>query len=308
VALPPTRILVRGDTPYPWEREGIDFVESVLPNGDPYHAWELVHLLDPSNGRFYEIDLLVIGYSALYLVELKGGPGTYRGNSLDWYRHLPGEQPRYMDPPLRLTDHKCKVLKSLLTRKLKRDARCPRIEPLVFLSHPEAKVELDPDGRVGVVTRHEVRDALMHHKFFGSPPNWRADRIDARQQADLIEAAKAIGLRPRKGREIVGSYELGAVLGEGPGFQDRLAIHRTIKEMRRRARVYLVPEQTSSERRQQYKRAADREVGVLLDVRGSPFILSCTEYVVDAERGPTVLFEDFDGALPLDAFCASTRS
>lgn len=302
MALSPTRILVHGDTHYPWEREGIDFVESQLPNSDPYHVWELVQLLDPSSGRFYEIDLLVLGYSAIYVMELKGGPGTYRGDSLDWERHVPGERTHYMDPPLRLTDHKCKVLKSLLSRKLKRELRCPRIEPLVLLSHPEAKVELDPSGRIGVVTRAEVRDALVRHKFFGSPPNWRADPIDAPLRRGLIEAAKAIGLRPRKAQEMVGQYRLDRVLGEGPGFQDRLAIHTNIEAMRRRARVYLVPEQTSIERRQQYKRAADREVSVLLDVRGSPFILSCTEYVTDAERGPTVLFEDFDGALPLDAF------
>ncbi len=40
VALSPSRILVSGDTPYPWEREGIAFVESVLPNNDPFYVWE----------------------------------------------------------------------------------------------------------------------------------------------------------------------------------------------------------------------------------------------------------------------------
>ncbi len=304
MALSERRIL-RGDTLYPWEREGIDFVEGVLPDSDPYYAWELRQLLDPSTGRFHEIDLLVLGYSAIYLMELKGGPGRYTGNSLDWYRAVPGEhQPRYMDPPLRLTDHKCKVVKSMLERKLK-GLRCPRVVPLVFLSHPEAQVAFDPDGRIGVITRAEVKDALVRHKFPGSPPDWRAEPINTPLRNALLEAAKQIGLRARKARELVGSYELGQVIAEGPGYQDRVAEHQSVQGMRRRARIYLVPEQTGIERRQQLKRAADREVNVLLDVRGSPFILSCTEYVADAERGPTVLFDDFEQGLPLDAFLRS---
>ncbi len=270
-------------------------------------VWELSQLLDPSSGRFYEIDLLVLGYSAIYLLELKGGPGRYKGDSQDWYREVPGERTHYMDPPLRLTDFKCKVLKSMLQRHM-RDRPCPRIVPLVFLSHPDVELALRSDGLTGVVTRGTLQKALTHHEFPGSPASYRGKPIDKPTIKAVLDAAKAIGLKPRKSREIVGSYERGEVLDEGSGYQDRLAIHQTMKGMRRRARVYLVPEQTSIERRQQLKRAADREVGVLLDVRGSPFILSCTEYVPSAERGPTVLFDDFAGGLPLDAFLRGDRS
>lgn len=303
-----TRILLHGDTPYAWEREGIEFVERELPNSDPYHVWELVQLLDPSSGRFYEIDLLVLGFSALYLIEIKSGPGRYKGDSQDWYREVPGERTHYMDPPLRLTDHKCKVLKGLLSRRMPDRLECPRIVPLVFLSHADVQVDLRADGRLGVVTRKEVKEAITHHRFYGAPPEWRGERIDARRMKAVIEAAKSVGLRARKGRELVGSYELGEVLDEGPGYQDRLAVHQSITGLRRRARVYLVPQQTSVERRQQLKRAADREANVLLDVRGNPYILGCADYVTDAERGPTVLFEDFEGAQSLDAFLRTNAS
>ncbi len=302
MALGNTRVLLHGDTPYAWEREGIDFVERELPNSDPFHVWELVQLLDPSTGRFYEIDLLVLGFSALYLIEIKSGPGRYQGDSQDWYREVPGERTHYMDPPLRLTDHKCKVLKGMLSRKMRDNLECPRIVPLVFLSHADVQVDLRADGRLGVVTRQDVTKALTHHKFFGAPPEWRGERIDARRMKAVIEAAKAAGLRPRKGRDLVGSYELGEVLDEGPGYQDRVAVHQSIKGLRKRARIYLVPQQTSIERRQLLKRAADREANVQFDVRGNRHILGCTEYVTDAERGPTVLFDDFEGGQPLDAF------
>ena len=39
--------------------------------------------------RLAEIDMLVLGYSALYLIEAKSGPGTYTGN-VDWWREHEG--------------------------------------------------------------------------------------------------------------------------------------------------------------------------------------------------------------------------
>ena len=73
-----SRIVVQGETPHAHEREAIDFVINTLPNADPFHVWALLELLDPSSGRLYEIDLIVLGYSALYLVEVKSGPGPLR--------------------------------------------------------------------------------------------------------------------------------------------------------------------------------------------------------------------------------------
>jgi len=74
----------------------------------------------------------------------------------------------------------------------------------------------------------------------------------------VVQALTSIGFRTRKGKLNVGSYELGAILDETQTFQDREAVHRTIPSQRRRARTYLVPEQTSVERRQQLLRAAER--------------------------------------------------
>lgn len=90
-----TRIALCGESPYAHEREAIDFAIQNLPNTDAIHLWALVDLLEPSTGRFYEIDLLVLGYSALYLVEIKSGPGRYEGDFVDWlWTHPAGWTPR----------------------------------------------------------------------------------------------------------------------------------------------------------------------------------------------------------------------
>jgi len=300
MALAQHRVVLVGETPHAHEREAIQLVLSELPNNDPYLAWELTELLDASTGRLYEIDLLVLGYSALYLVEIKSGPGTYKGDSVDWYRDVAGEPAHYMECPYRLANHKAKVLASLLHRKL--GIRAPYVQPLIFLSHPEAKLDLRVDGRTAVVTRKDIARALKHHDFPNRDPGWRGDPIRAPVMRDLARALGECGVRPRKGKLYVGPYELGELLGEGSGYQDRAARHRTMPNMRRRARIYLVPQETSVERRQALRRAADREAQLLHELREHAGILRIYDYVEDAPLGPTVLFDAFEGATRLDAF------
>ena len=86
--LSPSRLTRVGETPYPHEEEGIAFVRDALPDSEPYRAWALFELPDPSTGRLLEVDMLVLGYGALYLLELKargqldraraGGEGALR--------------------------------------------------------------------------------------------------------------------------------------------------------------------------------------------------------------------------------------
>jgi serine/threonine protein kinase len=287
-----------GQTAYAHEREAIEFVVGQLPNNDPYMLWGLVEVLEPATGRLYEIDLLVIGYSALYLVEIKSGPGTYEGNAFDWVRTPPDGPPRAMDAPYGLANHKAKVLASRLRAKIDDP---PFVQPLVFLSAEGANVRLDEEGRTGVVTRRDVARALTHGEFHGNGGRQR-ERINAKQSKATADALYELGLRPRKAKLLVGDWQLGGLLGEGPGYQDFEATHRTQGAFRRRARVYLVPQQTSVERKQQLKRAAEREAGVLYELREHPNVLAFHDFAEDAPLGPTVLFDAFEGGVRLDAF------
>jgi serine/threonine protein kinase len=311
-----SRIDMVGESPYAHEVEAIQFAVSELPNSDPYRLWGLIELLEPTTGRLYEIDMLVLGYSALYLVEIKSGPGKYEGDQVDWYRTPPDAPRRWMEPPLRLANLKAKILKSRLRSKMKDPDRAPRVEPLIFLSNPGIELRLGGDGRLAVVGRKELLAALTRHEFPGAPASWRAERIDQPLAADIAQALDAIGVRKRKGKLYAGAYELGPLLDDGlfqagggadgpaapSGYQDRLATHRDTPGLSRRARVYLVPQQTTVARRQLLRRAADREVQLLYGVREHPNVLTFVEYVTDAPLGPTVLFDAFEGGVPLDAF------
>lgn len=329
MTLSTSRIVISGETPHAHERAAIDFVIQTLPNTDPYHVWALTELLDPSTGRLYELDLVVLGYSAIYLIEVKSGPGLYTGDTLDWSRLAPGEsRPRYLENPLRLTNHKAKLLASRLKLQMAQASQSraqggarsrphsraaphtpvdvPFVQPLIFLSAPEDELQLRfaPLGDIGVVTRKTLLDAVKFGRFPGAPgPDVRErPRIDGPTTRDVAQALSAIGLRARRGKAMVGAYELGPVLSDGPGYQDRLARHRDTPTIARRARTYAVPQASSIERRQQLRRAADRDAQILHEVREHPNILRFADYIPDAELGPTVLFDAFEGAIPLDAF------
>jgi serine/threonine protein kinase len=289
-----------GETAYAHEREALDFAFSVLPDVDPFQVWALTELVEPSTGRLYELDLIVLGYSALYLIEIKSGPGRYEGDHQEWWRTPPGDtRPRYMDGPLSLCNLKAKVLKSRLQSKMK--MQCPYVEPLIFLSATDIDIRLKEEGRIGVVTRPELLNAVQHHRFPGANANRRTQRIDKPLMKDIAQGLQALGIRARKGSSVAGSYQLGELIAEGPGYQDHEAKHKDGK-VKARARVYLVPQQASVERRNQLRRAAERESALLVDVREHKNILGWWDYVADAPLGPTVLFDDFAGGIPLDAF------
>ena len=329
-----SRIIMVGESPHAHEQEGIDFAIQELPGTDPYTAWALVELLEPATGRLYEIDLLVLGYSALYLVEIKSGPGKYEGDQVDWFRTAPPDgdvahPARWLDPPLRLANLKAKILKSRLRSKMARPDRAPRVEPLIFLSNENIDLRLSTDGRAGVVTRRELARAITRHEFPGAPPGWRGERIDAPLQKDVTLALAALGLRKRKGKPFAGQYEIDALLDDGimqlglsegasslaieappapSGYQDRVAKHRDLPAIELRARLYLVPQQTSVERRQILRRAAERESQLLHSVSEHKNVLALKDYVPEAPLGPTVLFEAFEGGVPLDAFLRQAPS
>lgn len=302
----PAQILREGKTQYPWEREAIDFIKRTLPATRPYHLAALFEMSDGQSARLYEVDALVVGYSALYLVEIKSHPGVIEGDAYEWYWTPEGSaRTRYLDNPLRLTNQKAKILKGLLQRGMKQ--QCPRIEPLVFLSAPDLKTRFKNGGETAVVTRATLERAITRGEYPGSPLASlhfaQRPSIPMPVLNELLTVMrKQPALRERKGETFANAYQLLEVTSDGPGYQERRAKHRDIEGVERIARVYLVPDQVDSARRKQLQTAAQREFRLLFDLREHPSILRAVDYAADAPVGPTVVFDAFEDGQPLDAF------
>lgn len=297
-----SRVQFIGSTDYPHEAAALRFAIDELPSVDPYHAYGLFELLDASTGRLYEYDLLLIGYSDLYHVEIKSGPGRYEGDSNDWYRTDEAGVRRWMEPPLRLANRKSKILKSRLAALLRGSHRCPFVHTLVFLSANDLKNDLTSDGQVGVVTQRTFKRAITHHEFPGASNRSYPQGIPRPLLDDIRQALGRLGLKKRNVEASAGSWLLGEIVEEGAGYQDRIARHRDDASKRRRARIYLVPQEERLERRQQLRRAADREWRLLWELREHPGILHAVDQLADAPLGPVVLFDELEGSRQLDSF------
>ncbi|XXY16176.1 protein kinase [Sorangium sp. So ce216] len=300
MALSRGRVLAQGTTPHRHEQEALEFVKSVLPDTDPYRIWALVDLVD-SSGRRYELDLVVLGYHALYLVEIESHPGTVSGDVVDWRFRSPEGHVSIKENPLRLTAHKARILGSLLEKQMGK--KRPHVEQLVFLSDPNIQVTLEGNAKARVVTRRGFLAAMQHGDYPGSETRPLGPPIDRPMGQAIDVALKALGLRESKGAMKVGELALGELIEEGPGYQDREAQHERMATLKRRVRSYLVPQSPGQERRDQLRRAADREAEVLSVLSDHPAILRFTDYIAEGPMGgPCIVFEDFAGGLPLDVY------
>jgi serine/threonine protein kinase len=297
--LPSHRVMLQGTTPHVHEQAAIEFVKKTLPDTDPFRIWALCDLVDVS-GRRYEIDLLVLGYDAIYHVEIKSHPGRVSGDVVDWRFTFPDGGSIVRDNPLQLAERKSRVLGSLLDRRF--GANRPFVETLIFLSDPDVKVELKDAARAKVITRGEFLRAVQFGEYPGAGARRRTP-IDRPTAKKVVDAFAAIGLKKSEGAVRVGPYKLGALLSEGPGFQDYDAVHERMPEMQRRVRSYLVPHSPTAERREQLRRAAEREARVLTAIGDHPNILGLHGYEPEGPTGGAcLLFEHFKNGERLDTF------
>ena len=105
-------------------------VRELLPHRAPYRAWSNFEFRD-TQGRWHEVDLLVIGERRLHLVELKHYRGRIGGNGYRWTRNG-----RTEDSPVLLARRKAQRLASVIESKLKQldwHGRAPWIQQSVFL-------------------------------------------------------------------------------------------------------------------------------------------------------------------------------
>ncbi len=100
---------------FPHESEGLARVRSILPSVAPFRAWSNFEFRD-GQGKWHEVDLLVLGRRRLHLVELKYYSGSLRGDDLRWLR----DGHRAEDSPLLLARRKAQRLASKLRDELTR--------------------------------------------------------------------------------------------------------------------------------------------------------------------------------------------
>ena len=191
------------ESPYPWERDALEFVRERFPTHDPYRAWTLFEFI-ALDGSVNEVDLLIFAPYGFFLVEIKSRPGRVSGDAGTWTWETDGRLTS-TDNPLKLANLKAKKLADLLNHQsaAKRGGRVPFIEPLIFLSAPNLQCDLAGTGRLkvclrdreaadGATARPGIMAAIRRRECPGLeslPGRGQLDRPTAKLVARAIEQA-----------------------------------------------------------------------------------------------------------------------
>ena len=236
------------------EREGLEYLRERLPPHSPYRVWTNFEFRD-TRGGWHEVDALLLGQDALYLLELKHFYGAISGNDRTWTRNG-----RTENSPLLLARRKAQLLASKLKAVYEEIAGprpqiptrhlIPWVQEAVFLHHRETRVLLPEQSRINLYGLDELEDdpaGLPGISNLFDEVTGRGRLIDPQQEGILVQLLERIGLVQRRERE-AGSWVIleGGAIAEGEGWQDWEA---SGKETGAPARIRFLTHVSDEERR-----------------------------------------------------------
>lgn len=253
------------------ETEGLNLIKALLPPRDPFRAWSNFEFRD-GNGRWHEVDLLVIGQRRIHLVELKYYSGTLRGDDQTWLR----DGHRAEDSPLKLARRKAQRLATKLQDGLAEWAQqtgtqipdiraaIPYIQESVFLHHPALHCQLPPTSRLDLfgLDGREQQSGLPGISSRLFEPSAPSQSVSPHRAAIIARVMQRIGIRRRQ-RE-AGSWIIDEdPLGEGDDWQDWPAFHKVATTNRARIRFMVTAPGAPAAQRARQRRLAEHEYRVM---------------------------------------------
>jgi serine/threonine protein kinase len=254
------------------EAEGLSVIRSLMPQSPPFRAWSNFEFRD-GQGKWHEVDLLVLGRRRLHLVELKYYTGVLRGDDLTWRR----DGHRAEDSPLKLARRKAQRLASKLQDELVRWAQesghqipnarreVPFVQECVYLHHPGLRCLLPMASRTDLFGLDGEEDktglpGISDRLLEAATPH---QSVPPRRDETIVELMARIGVVQRRQRE-AGSWVIDEdPLGEGNGWQDWPAFHRVATTDRARIRFLVTSPGAPATERAKMRRVAEHEFRIM---------------------------------------------
>jgi serine/threonine protein kinase len=254
------------------EAEGLGIIRALLPDQSPFRAWSNFEFRD-GQGKWHEVDLLVLGRRRLHLVELKYYAGTLRGDDYTWRR----EGRRAEDSPLKLARRKAQRLASKLQDELLHFAQetghqvpdprtvVPFVQEAVFLHHPGLRCQLPRASRIDLfgLDEHEDEsglDGISERLLEAATPH---QSVPSSRDGAIAALMARIGVVQRRQRE-AGSWIIDEdPIGEGDGWQDWPAFHHVATTNRARIRFRVSVPGASSTERARVRQVAEHEYRIM---------------------------------------------
>jgi serine/threonine protein kinase len=294
------------------EAEALAALRKLLPDDSVTHAWSDLTFTDLA-GRTAEVDVLLLTRVGFFVVELKGWHGTISGTQQNWaITGASGQHTRNERNPWYLTEQKAKRLSSLLKRLARNDQErrtVPFVGALVVLHGRDSKVELKDTAISGLyaLDGYNVKGLPADHnfkQFLNTAPANDAHLIDGPRAKQIVHLIKSAGFVATPKNRFVGQYSLEKAdpLGEGPTWQDLLATHPAMPDVKRRIRLFDLPPGSSSEAREEAQFTAKRELALTRGIKHDG-VVAPLDYI-ETDSGPALVFDHDADARPLDEYLA----
>ncbi len=274
----PAKFVKVGEPAHDSERQALRYLVDGLP--DDYTVYGNPWIVERS-GAIYELDAVVFGPRAIFVVEIKGYRGRVDGTDHDWYT------PDLIPSPLKLNRKTAQVLRSHLKRA-GYEAGLAWVEGYVFLSVTTDCGVRGPasDGRVH--TKRSILSALTEPAAL--------ERLGLRDAATNAAAARALhelltGRQERRPARVVREFVVESTLAHLDTCTE-LVDRSRLTDQRRVLRVYHAPPLGSDAERQRVHDRAVWEAKVLGRIGGVPGVL----------RADPPFEDDGQLVLPLEVF------
>jgi tRNA A-37 threonylcarbamoyl transferase component Bud32 len=251
-----------------------DFLRKRLAEG--YVILTNYHL--PEANATLEIDLVVLTYYGVYLLEVKHWWGKIEADQTHWL-----QAGKRHPSPLTSIDTKAKVLHSTLAQARPDLARVS-VVGFVVLSKGDALLEIDDPRADRVFTLDErLLEALTSEAYQFRPG--RGLPLDRRRMEAVLETLLHQHVDPE--RRIVGSYEILEELPSGEGYDAFLAQHIDIRGRQVRLKRYHVPEVQSQRHLQESVRQFKQDMEALSQVDTHPNVVRAYDFFKDPDVDDT---------------------
>lgn len=262
------------------EQITLGFLKQNLSNGvilTNYHQ--------PDQTGTLEIDLAVINYQGVWLLEVKHWWGRIDADSIHWL-HAGRKHPS----PLTTIESKAKVVHSTLS---KAGLEYVSVVGLVILSKGTGTLQIDDPRADRVFGLNEALiQALTSRDFVFS----RRSMILKRSQVDRIKDILA-----RKyvdpDWQIVGSYRLVDRIGSGEHYEAFEGQHTHVQSRRARVKRYHIEAIQSRKHLEESVRRFKQDIEALAQLEGHPNIIQAYDFLSDPDTDDTywLLLEYVDG-------------
>jgi len=296
---------------FTYEAEGLNIIRALLPKNAPFRAWSNLEFRD-GQGKWHEVDLVVLGRRRLHLVELKYYSGTLRGDDLTWRR----DGHRAEDSPLKLARRKAQRLAGKLQDELIHwaqetgaripDARTvvPFVQESVFLHHPGIRCLLPPASRIDLFgldgKEHETGLPGIAERLLEPPTPHQS--VGANRDDIIAALMQRIGIVQRRQRA-AGSWVIDEdPLGEGDGWQDWPAFHRVAATERGRIRFLVTPPGATATTRAKVRQVAEHEYRIMSRLASDRLLRP--RDLVDSDLGVGLVYPFDDRFQRLDLWLA----